>query len=63
MNNDRLYLSLGRAISLKAGQDGICCNNIRMTGICTCCGNSYYSYRRGDRGRQNLAFFMMKDEK
>ena len=57
----KYHLDLAKALVLKAEQEGISAGKIRLSGECTCCSNSYYSYRRGDRGKQNLAFLMMKN--
>lgn len=62
INGEKVHLELSGAIVIKAVREGIRRENIHINGSCTCCGSSYYSYRRGDRGRQNLAFFMMKEE-
>ena len=56
----RLYLALTQAIHLKLTAEGIPDNNISAVNDCTCHDTAYYSYRRGDRGRQNLAYIMMK---
>lgn len=53
-------LDLAKAVTFKAAAEGILPGNISDAGECTCHDMSYYSYRRGDRGRQNLAFIMMK---
>lgn len=60
INEKRYHLDLARAIVIKAEREGICGENISIKENCTCCDSSYYSYRRGDRGKQNLAFIMMK---
>ena len=56
----RLYLALTQAIHLKLTAEGIPDNNISAVNDCTCHDTAYYSYRRGDRGKQNLAYIMMK---
>lgn len=56
----RLFLDMGAAITIKAVREGILRENIISSGDCTCHGNGYYSYRRGDRGTQDLAYLMMK---
>lgn len=56
----RLYLDLTQAIHLKLTAEGIPDNNISAVNDCTCHDTSYFSYRRGDRGKQNLAYIMMK---
>ena len=60
IKEQRYYLDLARAIVIKAEQEGIRRENITVTGNCTCCDSLYFSYRRGDRGKQNLAFLMMR---
>lgn len=57
---EHLYLDLSRAIMTKAANAGIPAENITEAKACTCHDSSFYSYRRGDRGLQNLAFIMMK---
>ena len=57
---DGLYLDLAAALTYKAESYGITADRISRTSVCTCHGSGFYSYRRGDRGRQDLAFFMMK---
>ena len=56
----KLYLDLAAALTYKAESYGIASDRIFRTSVCTCHGRGFYSYRRGDRGRQDLAFFMMK---
>jgi len=56
----RLYLSLLETIRLKAIAEEIPEKNISFLNDCTCHDTSYFSYRRGDRGKQNLAHIMMK---
>lgn len=56
----RLYLDLAAALTYKAERYGIDSDRIFRTSVCTCHSRGFYSYRRGDRGRQDLAFFMMK---
>lgn len=53
-------LSLSQAIRIKAAAEGIPDSSISEAGECTFRSRSYYSYRRGDRGKQNLAYLMMK---
>lgn len=60
LKNDKLYLDLSETVRLKAEAEGIPGENISVINCCTCHDNSLYSYRRGDRGRQNAAFIMMK---
>ena len=60
VRRERLYLDLSRVIRLKAAAEGITSDRITEPAACTCCGSGLYSYRRGDRGRQNLAFLMMR---
>ncbi len=60
VNEGKYYLDLAKALVIKAVREGINSEKIRITGECTCCGSSYYSYRRGNREKQNLAFLMMK---
>ena len=55
-----LYLSLSKTIYLKSRAEGIHENNISAVNDCTYHDTGYYSYRRGDRGHQNLAYIMMK---
>lgn len=57
---EKLHLSLTETIRLKATAEGIKPENITAVNGCTCCDKAYYSYRRGDRGKQNLAYIMMK---
>jgi len=57
----RLYLSLLETIRLKAIAEEIPEKNISILNDCTCHDTSYFSYRRGDRGRQNLAYIFMKE--
>lgn len=59
-NGENLHLSLRTAIRLKAIDEGISPDNISAVNYCTCHDNGYYSYRRGDRGKQNLAYIMMR---
>ena len=56
----KLYLDLSEAIRLKAVAEGIPDDSISAVDECTCHDTGYYSYRRGDRGKQNLAFILMK---
>ncbi|MBQ6181215.1 MAG: laccase domain-containing protein [Ruminococcus sp.] len=56
----RLYLDLAQALRIKASEEGIMAADIMASDECTCHDNSYYSYRRGDRERQDLAFLMMR---
>ncbi|WP_024861926.1 polyphenol oxidase family protein [Ruminococcus flavefaciens] len=60
LQGESLHLSLRSAIRLKAAAEGISSQNITAINCCTCCHKEYYSYRRGDRGKQNLAYIMMK---
>lgn len=60
VRDKRLYLSLSKALQLKAEAEGILRDKISAVNECTCHDKSYHSYRRGDRGRQNLAYLMMK---
>lgn len=55
-----LYLDLAKAIQSKLTSEGISNMNISESDECTCHNARYYSYRRGDRGKQNLAFIMIK---
>jgi hypothetical protein len=61
--NKRLYLDLSEAIRIKFAAEGIISRNISDARDCTFHNSSLYSYRRGDRGKQNLAYIMMKTEK
>lgn len=54
------YLDLAQAIRLKLITEGVPDRNISAANECTCHDTAYYSYRRGDRGKQNLAYIMMK---
>ena len=56
----KLYLSLSKAIFLKLIAEGLLEKNISAVDDCTYHDTAYYSYRRGDRGHQNLAYIMMK---
>lgn len=56
----RLYLDLSKAIQIKLTTEGIPEKNLSSVNECTCHDTAYYSYRRGDRGKQNLAYIMMK---
>lgn len=56
------YLSLSKAVQLKAEAEGILRDKISAVNECTCHDKSYYSYRRGDRGRQDLAYLMINKQ-
>lgn len=56
----KFRLDLTQAICFKAMKEGIPEMNISAVNECTCHDTAYYSYRRGDRGKQNLAYIMMK---
>ena len=58
--SSRLHLDLAQAIRFKATAEGISKTNISAVGDCTCHDTAFYSYRRGDRGRQNLAYIVLK---
>ncbi|MBO4493338.1 MAG: laccase domain-containing protein [Ruminococcus sp.] len=58
--DNRLHLDLGQAIRSAAIAEGIPDGNIICIDICTCHDSSLFSYRRGDRSRQNLAYIMIK---
>lgn len=58
--HERLYLNLSCAVSAKILKAGISSENISEVRACTCCDRKFYSYRRGDRGLQNLAYIIMK---
>lgn len=60
VRDKRLYLSLSKALQLKAEAEGILQEKISAVNECTCHDKSYYSYRRGDRGRQDLAYLVLK---
>lgn len=60
VRDKRLYLSLSKALQLKAEAEGILQEKISAVNECTCHDKSYYSYRRGDRGRQDLAYLILK---
>ena len=55
-----IFLSLTETIRLKAAAEGLSANNISSFNDCTCHDTAFYSYRRGDKGKQNLAYIMMK---
>ena len=59
--DNSLRLDLSKAIRIRAEAEGILRENISDVNECTCHNNYYYSYRRGDRGRQDLAFIMLKN--
>ena len=59
-HGSRLHLDLGQAICSSAITEGIPESNLVCTDICTCHDSALFSYRRGDRNRQNLAYIMMK---
>lgn len=44
---------------LQIQQQGIPTSNIFLTQECTCCSNTYYSYRRGDRALRNFVITML----
>ena len=58
--DDKLYLHLSETVRSKAEAEDIPDENISAINCCTFNDESLYSYRRGDRGRQNAAFIMMK---
>lgn len=60
VRDKRLYLSLSKALQLKAEAEDILWEKISAVNECTCHDKSYYSYRRGDRGRQDLAYLVLK---
>ena len=60
VRNGGLYLDMAAAIRVKAEREGIAPENMRSAAECTCHGSGCYSYRRGDRGLQNLAYMMMR---
>ncbi|MDD7515472.1 polyphenol oxidase family protein [Ruminococcus flavefaciens] len=60
VRDGHMYLDISRTIILKVLREGISPENISDTGVCTCHNSEYFSYRRGDRGKQNLAFLMMR---
>jgi len=57
---NKLYLDLAQTLRIKAAAEGITAADIPASDECTFHDSSYYSYRRGDRGRQDLAFLMMR---
>ena len=59
-HGEKLHLDLLKTIRIKSFHEGIPVQNISAVNDCTFHDNSLYSYRRGDRGRQNLAFLMMR---
>ena len=58
---NKLLLNMSEAIKIKAVTEGISNANIAYTDECTYHNADYYSYRRSDRGKQNLAYIMMKE--
>ncbi len=60
VRSGRLHLQLSAAIRTRLMAESVPEGNISEVGECTCHDRSYYSYRRGDRGRQNLAFLMLR---
>lgn len=60
IRNNKLYLDLSEAIKAKAAAETIPAENFSAVNCCTFHDNSLYSYRRGDRGKLNAAFLMMK---
>ena len=56
----KLYLDLAQTLRIKAAAEGITAADIPASDECTFHDSSYYSYRRGDSGRQDLAFLMMR---
>ena len=60
VKDGRYFLSLSQALIFKALELGIPGENIFLRGECTCHCTEFFSYRRGDRGKQNLAYLMMK---
>lgn len=61
VRDSKLYLNMSEAIRIKAVAEGIPNTNITYANDCTYHNKDYYSYRRGDRGKQNLAYIMMKE--
>ena len=57
---EKLYLDMSKSIAVKLLREIKSSSNINVIENCTCHGSGYYSYRRGDRGHQNLAYIMMK---
>lgn len=60
IRNKKLYLDLSAAIKAKAAAENIPVDNISDSNMYTFCEPEFYSYRRGDRGKQNLAYIMLK---
>ncbi|SHM45392.1 polyphenol oxidase family protein [Ruminococcus flavefaciens] len=60
VRDNKLFLDLAEAVKVKAETEGINTESIFVIGGCTCCDKSFYSYRRGDRDKQNAAFIIMK---
>lgn len=60
VRSGRLHLQLSAAIRTRLMAESVPEGNISEVGECTYHDRSYYSYRRGDRGRQNLAFLMLR---
>ena len=60
LHDKKLHLNLLQTIRIKSVSEGIPVQNITDVNECTFHNTSFYSYRRGDRGKQNLAFLMMK---
>jgi len=62
---DGLYISQGNKVDLwfsnltQIKKQGIPHHNIFLTSECTCCSNSYYSYRGGDKIARNYAVGMI----
>jgi len=61
VQDSRLYLNMAEAIRIKTVTEGIPNTNITYTNDCTYHNSDYYSDRRGDRGKQNFAYIMMKE--
>jgi len=55
----KAYLDLGKANALLLGESGIPDRQISLSGICTICEQSFFSHRRGEKGRQ-AAFFALR---
>ncbi len=60
ISEGRFFLSLFQTLRYKGLESGIAEESISRWGECTCHCTDFYSYRRGDRGKQDLAFLMMR---
>ena len=60
LKNGRLSLNMMNAITIKLMRERIDFGNITCIKKCTCHEKGFYSFRRGDRGKQNLAYLMIR---